>query len=329
MIIRKFNHKNQWVKKPILISIVIFSIIVLFLVLISTTNNNKKKNQFESYSGSNQIRIIWENLNLVWKTYSWEKSDYYDILFKSDREYWLKSNKFDLKKFVWLDVEIEGATMSFIKDLPVINLETIKLIGKNTIIKNNSYNFTKNLITFNFSKQNELKADLTEDDSIDISFDWQPMTTVETFTCNKINKSQDCENLWISYKYSNKDNFISYWWYTFYRYNDRSWITFNDNLFWYIFKDLDDSTMLDLSSTIEIINKEYVLTNKKNIVTDECQTNWEKITQIDDSTLEPRKENLLILTIEWSTNKKRNATCEVTFDLRNKRKSERVYLEFK
>jgi hypothetical protein len=70
-----------------------------------------------------------------------------------------------------LDIEVEGTTMSFIKDITVINLDTIKLIDKNTVIKNNSYNFTKNLITFNFSKQNELKAELSEDDSIDISFD--------------------------------------------------------------------------------------------------------------------------------------------------------------
>ena len=330
VIIRKLNKKKYWIKNLIFISIVIFLVIVLFFELISTMIAKKDKDiNTKELSWNVKSYIIGEDITLEWKIYSWENSDYYDIILKSDIDYWLRSKDFDLKKFIWEYTEIKGKTYSFYKDLPIIDVTTIKIPNKNIIVEKNNYTFTKYLIRFKFNKQNELKADLSEDDSIEITYDWQPVATIEIFLCNKINKVQDCESLAMNYKYSNKDFFDSYWWYKFYRYDEKAWITFNDDMFGYIFKNIDDETMLDLSSTIEIINKEFVLTNKKTVILDECQTNWESTNQIDDSKLEPKKERLLSLTIQGETNKKRRSTCEITFDLRNSRKPEKISLEFK
>ena len=109
------------------------------------------------------------------------------------------------------------------------------------------------------------------------------MVSVERFVCSKILKTRDCTYLIANYIETNKDNFESYRAYTFYKHGTGFWTTFDDNQFGFLFKDISDDMVLDISNMFRIVNKSFVIDNKLDIIKDVCKNDFAQLRSVDSS----------------------------------------------
>lgn len=107
------------------------------------------------------------------------------------------------------------------------------------------------------------------------------VVNIERFVCSKILKTRDCTYLVTNYIQTNKDNFESYRAYTFYKHGTGFWTTFDNNLFGFLFKDISDDMILDISNMFRIVNKNFVVENKSNLIQSNCQNDFSQIRSID------------------------------------------------
>jgi len=107
------------------------------------------------------------------------------------------------------------------------------------------------------------------------------VVSIERFICSKILKSRDCSYLIADYIQNKKDDFTSYRSYTFYKHGTGFWTTFDDNLFGFLFKDISDDTILDISTMFRIVNIDFVLENKLDLIKSTCQNDFVQFSSID------------------------------------------------
>ena len=107
------------------------------------------------------------------------------------------------------------------------------------------------------------------------------MVSIERFVCSKILKSRDCNYLIADYIQNHKDTFDSYRAYTFYKHGTGFWTTFDDNLFGFLFKDVSDDMILDISNMFKIVNKDFVVQNKLDLIKSNCQNDFAQLASID------------------------------------------------
>jgi hypothetical protein len=171
------------------------------------------------------------------------------------------------------------------------------------------------MIYLDFSNQSELSAK-KEEKEINIFYGKEKVSSIERFLCSRVLRQKDCSYLIEDYGNSQKENFDSYRWYTYYKHGTWLRTVFDWTMFWYVFKDVEEETILNLSNIIRIIDKNFILNNKKETIKEACEKQWETISQIATSSIQYEDDNQVHITVEAAKSINR---CKVTFDMRNER----------
>ncbi len=217
------------------------------------------------------------------------------------------------------DVEVVGKLEKFLKRTPIVEVQSIKLPDQGLIIKNNIYYFTDDFLYIDFSSQTQLSASLSWRDVI-IRFAGKPVVNIQRFLCAQILKGKTCDALISEYRNSQKDNFESYAGDIFYKHTTDVRTTFDGNIFGYVFKNIDDDMMLNISSMVHIVNKDFIIKNKLPIIQEECANEDESLKTIDSSKIQYGNPKNILLTLKGESNKKQAVQCTINFDTRNERK---------
>ncbi len=213
-------------------------------------------------------------------------------------------------------VEIFGTLEKFLKNTPIVEVDTIKLADQWLIVKNNTYFFTKDFLYLDFSDQPQLSA-IRSGNNVVILYDHKPVVQVERFVCGKILKGKTCTVLMDEYNATQKDNFQSLRWYTFYKHTDNVRIVFDETLFGYVFKNIDDDMMLKLSNMIRIVNKDFILDNKLPQLKKACAQGNENLEKVKSAVITYNNPSALWLEIRGASSQDRDITCTVVFDIWN------------
>ena len=252
---------------------------------------------------------------------------YTHILEGNDQKIGVKSTSINLNNYLW-DIEAVGEIIDFDKWLPVVDINILKLAKPGLIIKGNIYLFIKDLLYFDFSQQSQLSANKSGKD-ISVYFNEEPVFSVERFLCSKILTDKNCNSIVENYLGSQKSFFTSSWGYAFYKHAENTWTVFDGNIFGYMFKHTKDDTLLDLSNMIRIVNKNFVLSNKENVVYEQCKNESDSLKKITYTKIGFTDPYYLALTVEWMTTANKEVTCTVTFDLWDERHPIKTQFEIK
>lgn len=204
-------------------------------------------------------------------------------------------------------------------EIPILDINNIKDPSSKLIINWNKYFFTNELISFDFSKDIDIKAERTWRNIV-IYYQNEPLVWIETFICSKVTPTQDCEKMNYNYTKNLNEMFTTFLWYTFYKNKENSRVTFNENTIWYIFKTTDNNFLLNISHLINIINSKFILENKKDLIIENCKNeNWEWYENINKLSKEIIDDNLIKIEIEWFTTDQTDLKCKLTIDVRDDR----------
>ncbi len=229
----------------------------------------------------------------------------------------LKSSTINLNTYKDKKIELVGRVKKYLKLTPILEVDTIKIPDQWLIITANRYFFVKELMFLDFSTQPQLSASRSWN-NIQVMFNENPVVNIERFVCSKILKSRDCTYLITDYIKNNKDTFESYRGYTFYKHGTWFRTTFDDNQFGFLFKNISDEMVLDISNMFKIVNKDFVVENKLNLVKSHCQNDFAQLSSIDsEGTIAYTDPYILTLDLQGLDKKKNPATCKIAFDLRN------------
>lgn len=215
-------------------------------------------------------------------------------------------------------IEVVGKLEKFLKTIPVVEVQTIKLPDQWLIIKDNIYYFTDKFLYIDFSSQEQLSAQLSGNDVV-ILFAGKPIVSIQRFLCAQILKGKTCEALINEYHTSQKDNFDSYQGYTFYKHTNNVRTTFDGDLFGYVFKNIDDDMMLNISSMIHLINQDFIIQNKLPVIQAKCTNEDEYIKTIETSRIQYGNPRNISLMLKGQSNKKHAVQCTINFDTWNER----------
>lgn len=231
----------------------------------------------------------------------------------------LKSSTINLNIYTDQKIELVGRVKKYFKITPIVEVDTLKFPDQGLVVSANRYFFFKDLMFLDFSTQPQLSASKSWND-IQIFFNGKPLATIERFVCSKILKTHDCNSLVSDYIQTNKDNFESYRRYTFYKHGTWFWTTFDDNLFGFLFKDISDNTVLDISNMFRIINKDFVVENKWDLIFSYCKNDFSQLRTIDPEwTIDYKNPYIVTLGLKWIDKKNDPTTCKISFDARNNR----------
>lgn len=230
----------------------------------------------------------------------------------------LKSSTINLNAYVDKKIEIVGRLKKYFKITPILDVDTIKIPDQWLIITANKYFFAKDLVYLDFSTQPQLSASKSWND-IQIVFNDNAVVNIERFVCSKILKTHDCMYLVSDYVQNHKDTFDSYRWYTFYKHGTWFWITFDDNLFGFLFKNISDDMVLDISNMFKIVNKDFIVENKLNQIQSNCQNDFSQLSTISGGTITYHDPYTITLGLQWFDKKNNPTTCRIVFDVWNGR----------
>jgi len=231
----------------------------------------------------------------------------------------LKSSTLNLNAYVDTKIELVGRVKKYYKVTPVLEVDLLKLPEQWLIINGNKYFFVKDFVYLDFSTQPQLSASKSWTD-VQVLFDKTPVVNIERFVCSKILKTRDCTYLVNNYIDTNKDNFESYRAYTFYKHGTGFWTTFDSNKFGYLFKDISDDMVLDISNMFKIVNADFVVENKLDLIKANCKNDFSSFSTIDaEWTFTYHDPYSVTLGLQWFDKKNNPATCRITFDIRNDR----------
>jgi len=231
----------------------------------------------------------------------------------------LKSASINLNAYVGQKIELVGRVKKYFKVTPVLEVDTLKIPSQGLIITANRYFFVKDLMYLDFSSQPQLSAAKSWND-VQIWFNEDAVVNIERFVCSKILKTHDCTYLITDYIKNNKDNFESYRAYTFYKHGTGFWATFDDNLFGFLFKNVSDDMILDISNMFRIVDKDFIVENKLNLIQSSCQNDFSQLRSIDSEwTLTYHDPYSITLGLQGFDKKNNPATCRITFDVWNNR----------
>lgn len=231
----------------------------------------------------------------------------------------LKSSTINLNTYVDKNIELVGRVKKYFKVTPVIEVDTLKFPDQWLILAENRYFFVKDLMYLDLSTQPQLSATKSWND-IQIWFNESPVVSIERFVCSKILKTRDCTYLITNYINTNKDTFESYRSYTFYKHGTGFWTTFDNNQFGFMFKDISDDMILDISNMFRFVNRQFILENKMDLIRSSCKNDFTQLYSIDDEwTFIYHDPYTITLGLKGSDKKNNPATCRITFDVWNER----------
>lgn len=229
----------------------------------------------------------------------------------------LKSSTVNLNTYANAKIELVGRVKKYFKITPVVEVDTLKIPDQGLIINANRYFFVKDLMYLDFSTQPQLSATKSWSD-VQVRFNEDPVVTIERFVCSKILKTRDCSYLITDYVQNDKDTFQSYRGYAFYKHGTWFRTTFDDNTFWFLFKDISDDMVLDISNMFRIVNHAFVVENKLSLIQSHCKNDFSELRTISSEwTLVYHDPYTIVLGLQWLDKKKNPATCRITFDIRN------------
>lgn len=312
MDIRNILHqkKEEKIKKIryLVFSIILVILIILIVLWIKKNSNKINFNIWDSIQTSGYISV---DNNYPTNTHK---------ISNQKNEFWTKSSSINLNYLTGKELIFSGHIDWQSNKYPILSIDQIKEPESKLIINNNKYFFTNELISFDFSQDTNIRAE-KNDKYIEIYYQNEPMISVETFICNKVTPTQDCEQLTYSYNKNLNEMFTTFLWYTFYKNKEQTWITFNDQTIWYIFKTTNNDFLLDISHLINIIDSKFIVENKNKLIKDNCK-NWSGnyLENINKLSLEIIDTNLTKVNVDWINNSKDNVNCKLTIDIRNDRK---------
>lgn len=316
MDIKNFLHQKKENKKK---QIMIISIISLGFVLLITLGVFIRKNQIKP------IYSVWDGVVISWKIH-------YDNNFpinthkisNKEQSFWLKSSAINLNNLVNKNILLNWKISEMSLKHPILQIENIKIPDSKVIINENKYFFTNELISFDFSKDIDLKAERTWR-SIIIYYQNEPILSVETFVCSKITPTQNCEDMMMNYTKNLNEMFTTYLWYVFYKNKENSRVTFNEDTIGYIFRTTDNNFLLNMSHLINIVNSKFIVENKKDLILNNCTDDkWNQLNTINKLSKEIVDENLVKIDVEGLNSNKELMKCKLTINIWDNRKIETV-----
>jgi len=315
MIIRKFTKKRFISLKWFLACIVIIILIILLFKFTDYIRNIRNNGDIFKAQASQ----IWNFVKIQWKLSVNNNFPNYThaIVDENWNKYGLKTASINLNEYLGR-VEILWRIENDIKWLLIVDVETVKIPTQSLIIKNNRYFFTKDMLYLDFSQQPQLKA-VKSDNGVNVVFNSWVLFNVERFLCSKIFKKWGCETLIEDYWRNKKDTFDSYRWYRFYKHGTWIWTTFDWDAYAYLFKDVEDNNLLDISNMIRLVNKDFVLDTKYDIIKSKCKNSKESMSSVSSSKMKDLWENLISIDLIGKTNVDNYYDCKIVMDVWNER----------
>ncbi len=313
MIIRKLKQKKI-VNTKVISLFIILCVGVYFLITLTTGIVNRLTN-----SSQVEMPTLWASLTFSGKISIDNNFPNYthSLIDSNGNKIWLKSSTINLNSYKQIKIEIVGRVKKYFKTIPILEVDTVKIPNQDVMITNNRYFFVKDLLYLDFSTQPQLSATKSWN-NIQVRFNENLVVNIERFVCSKILKSKNCTNLITDYIKNNKDSFESLRGYTFYKHWTGFWTTFDDNVFGFIFKDIADEMVLDISNMFKIVNKDFILKNKIDLIQSNCKNSTVQLRNIDtESTFLYEDPYLIKLTLNGTDKKNNPVTCRITFDVRN------------
>lgn len=311
MDIRNILHKKRENKikkiRYLAFAIIIWILIIMLILWIKKNSKKIRYNIWDNVQISGYINID-NNYPTNTHTISNEKT-----------ELGTKSSSINLNYLTNQELIFNCKIESISSKYPIATINNIKKPKSKLIIKDNKYFFTNELISFDFSKDTNIRAE-KNDKYIEIFYQDQPIISVETFICNKVTPTQNCEQLIYWYTKNLNEMFTTFLWYTFYKNKENSRVTFNNQTLWYIFKTTNNDFLLDISHLINIIDSKFIVENKKELIMENCKE-WTGtyLEQINKVSIEIVDQDLTKFNIDWVNNNKELANCKLTIDIRNDR----------
>ena len=299
MPIRKLNKSKKWR---------IWVMVILILFAIFYKYNNKL----------GQIRF-WRD-NLSWSNYTnvkgmVEKVDkmwYSEYFLKIDEEkIFLKNYPQNIGNLIWNNVLVRWE-MKENNEGQIFFIKSLKDLDNNTLVEDNIYTFTDELLILN-AKDTPWIVAYKQGDKIVIDYKNNHLIDISAFACSQISSSRDCKALINYFDLNENEYFNAYNWLVYYKIHNNKRELFNDIFLWYYIDTKDDDILLNISSMIDVINSDYIFDNKKDFIIDNC----EDLMMIDDVNIVWKTENFLVVNIRWKTTHKKQVACEITFDLMN------------
>lgn len=215
-------------------------------------------------------------------------------------------------------VEIVGKVEKFLKRMPIIEVTALKIPDEKLIIKSNTYFFAADFFLLDFSWQPQLSANKSGTNIV-VIFDGKEVVQIERFACGRVLRGKTCESLIGDYAQSQKDNFTSLWGYSFYKHGSGTWVVFEGDDFGYIFKNIDDDMMLNLSNMIKLVNRDFVVSNKLPEIRATCGSEQEHVQSVTSSHISYAGNAVMNIDIKWQSTIKNVVNCTMSFDARNQR----------
>ena len=243
------NQKEEKKAKNIRILVTIW-IVIFFALGIVYLNKSNYTPPIEHF--------IWEKISAFWKiSYDNNYPTNTHKLTNTWESFGLKDSLINLNNFLDTDVQIDWNISEITDKYPILTISKLKIPAYKLSISDNKYFYVKDLISFDFSKDIDVYSKKTWW-KIVIYYQNDPILYVDTFICNNINDSQNCEKMKMNYIINLTETFESTLWYIFYKNKENSRVAFNDDNIWYIFSTNSDEEMLNLSHLINIVNSNFI-----------------------------------------------------------------------
>lgn len=311
MDIKSFLYKKKEEKAKNIRIIATAIIICLFIMGIIILNQNQYTQNTEHF--------IWEKISVFW-TISYDNN--YPTNTHKISNAWenfgLKDSTINLNNLLDINAEINWNISEITKKYPILTISTIKIPSYKLSISDNKYFYTKDLISFDFSKDIDVYSKKIWWKII-VYYQNEPILQVETFLCNNINENQNCEKMKMNYIINLTETFESTLWYTFYKDKENSRVTFNDNNIWYNFKVNSDNDMINLSHLINIINSNFFRIYKKDLLLSWCSNDKIDLKEIISVEKWIIDDELIRLSIKWKTSEWKFANCKLNINIFNNR----------
>ncbi len=309
MDIRNILHKKKENKQKRIRLIILTAIIIFWAILL--ISNIVKSNQKITYK-------VWDKIHISGTIIV---DDNYPInthkIFNNNESFGIKSSSINLNNFNNKDLLLNWTIDEIDTKYPILNIKNIQDPTSKVIITDNRYFFTQELISFDFSQDTDIKAEKI-DNYIQIYYQNQPMITVETFICNKVTPTQNCEQLIYTYNNNLNEMFTTYLWYTFYKNKENSRVTFNNQTLGYIVKAEDNEFLLSISHLINIVDSKFLAENKKELIKQYCiDQSWAYLKDIKKIESQIVDNDLIKFDINGTTNTKKKVNCKLTINIRN------------
>ena len=309
MDIKNFLYQKKEKKSKNIWLIITAIIILSFLISIIILNKTDTKHHIDHF--------IWEKISVNWLiSYDNNYPTNTHKISNSTESFWLKESSINLNNYLDTKVEIEGNISEITNKYPILLISKIKIPSYKLSISNNRFFYTDKLISFDFSNDTDVysKKDLWW---IIIYYQNEPILYVDTFICNNIIDTQNCNKMKESFIINPAETFQSTLWYTFYRYKENSWITFNDDNLWYIFTANNDDDILNLSHSIYIVDSNFILHNKRDFILSGCSNSNITMTKISQISKWILDDNLIKLNINWADKSWQKISCKLNINIFN------------